>query len=144
MTLMPRLAVTCGRCGKRREGIRHVCVSNSARKATVKPKITLGKCPVCGKLYGGNPLAHVCRPKSDFKARKSRAAKQEKAAGRKRRQQERHDYQACSDKDCPRPLCTAYKTGQRTGYQEGNEDGYGAGYATGFVDGIQACPLTHK
>ena len=127
MTWTPQLNVICGRCGKRREGIRHDCRSNSTRKATVKPKVSFGKCKACGKPYGGNPLAHVCAPKSDFKKRK--------------RQQDRHDYQACSDRDCPRSLCVAYKTGRRLGYAEGEEDGYTVGYSSGFADGLQSCPL---
>ena len=107
MTLVPQLAVTCGRCGKRREGIRHVCVS--------KPKPGPGR-------------------------RKDKVP----ASGRQRSQQDRHDYQACSDRNCPRPLCVAYKTGHRTGYQEGNEDGYNAGFASGFTDGVRSCPLPHQ
>ena len=109
------LAVTCGRCGKRREGIRHACVGSS-RKAAVKPEVSSGK----------------------------RDAKAVQVAGSKRRQQDRHDYQACSDRDCPRPLCVAYKTGHRTGYQEGNEDGWNTGFASGFADGVQSCPLPHQ
>ena len=77
----PRLVVTCGRCGKPRTGIRHDCVVSSGRaagrRATLKPQVTFGKCETSKKPLG-NPLTHVCKPKSDFKARKSRAAKQAK------------------------------------------------------------------
>ena len=143
MTWTPQLNVVCNRCGKPR-GLRHDCISNSRRKATAKPKVSFGKCGVCGKPYGGNPLAHVCHPKSDFKKRKARAAKAEKAAARKKRQAEKHDYQACQDKDCPRSLCVAFRTGRKLGYQEGHDDGYAGGFATGFTEGIQSCPLPHQ
>jgi len=143
MTWTPQLNVTCGRCGKRREGLRHVCVSNSRRSATFKPAITFGTCPKCKKPQG-NPLTHVCHPKSDFKKRKARAAKRERAEARKKRQAEKHDYQACQDKDCPRSLCVAFKTGYKTGYQEGYADGNTAGYAAGFQAGMASCPLPHQ
>ena len=75
MTIRPRLNVICGRCGKRREGLRHVCRSNSARRATIKLAPVLGGCARCGKPYGGrngNPLTHVCRPRDgDFRKRKT-------------------------------------------------------------------------
>ncbi len=126
MALRPALLPVCGRCGKRREGIRHDCRSNSSRKATVSLKLTFGTCPTCKRTVS-NPLTHACRPKSDFKRRKSKA---EKAAARKKRQAEKHDYQACADKDCPRSLCVAFKTGRKLGYQEGFGDGFAAGAAS--------------
>lgn len=143
MTLKPQLRPVCGRCGRPREGIRHVCRSNSSRKATVSLKFSFGTCPTCKKEIT-NPLTHNCRPKSDFKKRKSAAAKAERSAARKKRQAEKHDYQACPDKDCPRPLCAAFKTGWQGGYQQGYGEGYTIGYAAGFVDGIAACPRPHK
>lgn len=139
MALKPLLRPVCGRCGRPREGIRHVCRSNSSRKATVKLKLSFGKCGTCGKDVT-NPLTHACKPKSDFKRRKGAAAKRAKA----RKTPEKHDYQACSDKDCPRPLCVAFKAGWKAGFQEGNAQGYTIGYAAGFVDGIAACPRAHK
>lgn len=81
MGVRPRLNVICGRCGKRREGLRHVCRSNSKRRATIRLAPALGACSRCGKSYG-NPLTHVCRPKSDFKGR--RAAFSRKARARVR------------------------------------------------------------
>ena len=143
MTLRPALRPVCGRCGKPREGIRHVCRSNSTRKATVTLKLDFGTCGKCGKPVT-NPLTHTCKPKSDFKTRKSKAAKAAKAAARKKRQAEKHDYQACSDRDCPKPLCVAFRTGRRGGYQEGFDDGYSAGFASGFTEGIRSCPLPHQ
>ena len=143
----PQLNVVCGRCGKPRRGLRHDCVSNSRRKATLKTHFSFGKCPKCKKIIT-SPLTHVCAPKSDFKARKSRAAKREKARerekARKKRQADKHDYQACKDDECKRPLCAAYKTGWKQGYAEGFADGYGAGYSTGFGDGLASCPGPHS
>ncbi len=70
MGVRPRLSVRCGRCGRPREGLRHVCRSNSARKATIKLTPVLGTCSRCGKPYG-NPLTHTCRQKTGFRARKT-------------------------------------------------------------------------
>jgi hypothetical protein len=143
MTLRPALRPVCGRCGKPREGLRHDCRSNSSRKATVSLKFDFGKCATCKKTVT-NPLTHSCKPRSDFKRRKTRAAKREKVAARKKRQAEKHDYQACADKDCPKPLCVAFRTGRRDGYQEGFDDGFGAGFASGFAEGLAACPGPHR
>ena len=129
MTLRPALLPVCGRCGKRREGIRHDCRSNSSRKATVSLKLTFGTCSTCKRTVS-NPLTHVCKPKSDFKKRKTAQAKAEKAAARKKRQAEKHDYQACADRDCPRSLCVAFRTGRKLGYQDGFDDGFAAGSAS--------------
>ena len=147
----PRLAVTCGRCGKPRTGIKHDCVSNSRRRATLKPAVTLGKCGKCKKPLG-NPFTHVCAPRSDFKAHKLKAAKAEKEAvrekARKKRQAGQHDPESCSDKDCKRPMCVAFKKGRKLGYQEGYADGYGAAYAAayakGFAEGLASCPGPHN
>jgi hypothetical protein len=160
----PQLNITCGRCGKPR-GLKHVCVSSSKRKATVKAGWSFGQCPKCRKTIT-NPLAHTCRPKSDFKRRRGAASKQEAKekraqsasiakVGRSRQHgpaKAKHDYQACTDKDCERPLCVAYKTGYKTGHFDGYEEGYAtgwdrgyrAGYNRGFPDGIAACPRAHK
>jgi hypothetical protein len=80
--LRPRLNVRCGRCGRPREGLRHVCRSNSRRRATIRLAPALGTCPRCGKDYG-NPLTHVCRPKSDFRSRKAAVGRQAQASARK-------------------------------------------------------------
>ena len=142
----PRLVITCGRCGQPREGLRHVCVSNSKRRATLKPAVDLGTCGTCKKPLG-NPLTHVCAPRSDFRARKARAAKRERdrerEKARKKRQGEKHDYQACRDPDCPRPLCKAFKGGWKLGYDTGHDDGWALGYDTGHKDGIADCPRPH-
>lgn len=84
MAIRPRLNVICGRCGKRREGLRHVCRSNSRRKATIKLRPVIGGCSRCGKTYGGaagNPLTHVCNPrKGEFRQRKAARQRRIRAA----------------------------------------------------------------
>jgi hypothetical protein len=138
--------VVCGRCGKP-TGLRHVCVSNSRRKPTIKPQLTFGTCPRCKKPQG-NPLTHACTPKSDFKRRKAAYDKAERARARKKRRKNDHDYQACTDNDCARSLCVAFKTGYQAGdldgYERGWRVGHQVGYNTGFPAGIAACPRTHK
>lgn len=211
MGIRPRLNVICGRCGRRREGLRHICRSNSKRKATLKLAPALGACSRCGKPYG-NPLTHVCRPKTDFRARRAafgrkasararaeaRAAERDKQRGRitavRERERERsraqaarlkaryearlaaarakarephkspeqpraarprrppHEYQACADNDCQRPVCLAFKEGWRDGHAEGYRQGFEAGfeqgakegYARGFPEGLASCPGPHN
>lgn len=137
----PRLRLTCGRCGEPREGIRHDCVVSSGRaarrKATPKLKLDFGKCMDCKKVIG-NPLTHVCAPRSDFKKRKRKAEREAKAKARKppKTKPGTHDYLACKDDGCPRPLCVAYKTGWK--------EGLVTGFAEGFEAGIAACPRPHS
>lgn len=144
MAWAPKLNVTCGRCGKPR-GLAHTCFSNSNRKATVKPVLSFGRCEKCKKPVG-NPLTHNCRPKSDFKKRRAEHDKQQKADARtaSRKQRPTHDYLTCTDGDCPRPLCVAYKTGRKTGDREGYDRGFQTGWDRGFPAGVAACPRTHK
>lgn len=192
-------------------GLRHVCRSNSARRATIKLQPVLGGCARCGKQYGGrngNPLTHVCSPRDgDFRRRKTaqvrkvqasaratvRAAERDKqrakisAVRERERQRSRaqvarlkasyearlgaakakasqkapqpkttadkprkppHEYQSCTNKDCQRPICLAfkegYRDGHRDGYKQGFEQGWQQGYAKGYPDGIAACPRAHK
>ena len=53
-----------------------------------------------------------------------------------------HDYQLCSDRDCPRFPCRVFREGREAGYHDGYDagfaDGYGAGYGAGFADGYSA------
>lgn len=142
MSWRPQLNVVCSRCGKPR-GLTHVCVSNSTRKATIKPRFSFGTCPRCKKPQG-NPLTHTCRPTSDFKRRKAKYARQEAAAARKKRQASAHDYQACTDPGCPRPLCVAFKTGYQAGSADGYDQGWRQGRDRGFAEGITACPRPHQ
>ena len=97
MTIRPRLNVICGRCGRRREGLRHVCRSNSTRRATVRLRPVLGGCARCGKTYGGrngNPLTHVCRPRDgNFRSRKTAQRRKAQAAARGRARSAERDKQ---------------------------------------------------
>jgi hypothetical protein len=97
VTIRPRLNVICGRCGKRREGLRHVCRSNSRRRATIKLAPVLGGCTRCGKQYGGrngNPLTHVCRPRDgDYRRRKAEHQRKIRAAARARTKAAERDKQ---------------------------------------------------
>jgi flagellar biosynthesis/type III secretory pathway protein FliH len=143
VTWRPQLNVVCGRCGKPRTLLGHVCISTRNRKATLKPEVTFGACPRCKKPQG-NPLTHTCHPRSDFKRRKAAYAKQQRAAARKKRAKQAHDYQACTNRDCPRPVCVAFKTGYQIGSADGYQQGWQQGYDRGYADGMAACPLAHK
>ena len=67
----------------------------------------------------------------------------------------KHEYQRCTDDNCPRFPCQVYKqgfsagwaaghaSGYAEGFQAGYSDGYEAGYKQGFGDGIDACPGPH-
>jgi hypothetical protein len=97
VTIRPRLNVICGRCGRRREGLRHVCRSNSRRRATIKLAPVIGGCARCGKTYGGrngNPLTHVCRPRDgDFRRRKTERQRKIRAAARAKTRTAERDKQ---------------------------------------------------
>lgn len=86
MTIRPRLNIICARCGKRREGLRHVCRSNSTRRASIRLAPVLGGCARCGKEYGGrngSPLTHVCRPRDgDFRRRKTESIRKSRTKSR--------------------------------------------------------------
>jgi hypothetical protein len=151
MSWRPQLNVVCGRCGKPR-GLVHDCVSGSRRRQTVRPRLSFGTCSRCRRPYEGNPLAHVCSPRSDFTRRKAAYEKDQRARARKKRQQQAHDYTACADAECKRALCVAFKTGWKGGDEAGYQRGWGQGrelglregYAQGYPDGIAACPRQHQ
>ena len=118
-----RNSTSCAGAAGNRAACPHTCFSNSTRKATPKPAWSFGKCERCRKPVT-NPLTHVCASsKGDFGRRRKAHEKAEKAAARKaaakKRQASAHDYRACTDKDCARPLCVAYKTGYQLGDREG-------------------------
>jgi hypothetical protein len=59
----------------------------------------------------------------------------------------RHDYQRCTDENCPRFGCQAYKEGRELGEvlgrARGEAKGFEAGYKQGFAEGTGACPRPH-
>jgi len=129
----PQLNVVCGRCGKPSGLLGHVCVSNSRRKQTLKPKLTFGSCPKCRKRYdAGGQLTHVCAPKSDFGKRRKQYEKEQREKARKARP--KHDYTNCPESECKRSLCVAYKSGLELGDQEGYARGWEQGYDRGVAD----------
>lgn len=136
MGLRPALNAVCGRCGKPR-GLTHDCVSNSRRKQTIRLRLSFGKCPTCGKSYGSNPLTHVCTKKTDFRKRKAEFDKQQREKERQKAKAARpkHDYTECSDTDCKRSLCVAYKAGIALGDAEGFQRGWRQGYSQGLAEG---------
>jgi hypothetical protein len=142
----PRLNVMCTRC-KKAHGPFDVCVSGSSRKRSLKPRLSFGKCPTCKKSYGaGGPLTHHCAPKSDFGRRKKQSEKERRQREREqaRKNRPKHDYTECSDSQCKRSLCVAYKSGKDEGDQEGYARGWQQGYDRGFPDGQDACPRKHE
>jgi len=75
MGLMLRGPFRCGRCGKPR-GITHVCSPGSQRRrpGALQNPVTW-TCGTCGKPRG---VRHTCRQRTDFKARRRKAATAER------------------------------------------------------------------
>lgn len=139
MSWRPQLNVICGHCGKP-HGLFDVCVTTRARRQPPRLKVSYGSCPRCGKAYEGSPFTHTCRQRSDFRKRKKKFERDQKAKGRK----PAHDYTACPDDDCKRPVCVAFKAGWKGGDEAGHERGWRQGHDTGFQEGIASCPKPHK
>jgi hypothetical protein len=59
----------------------------------------------------------------------------------------KHEYQRCTDDNCPRFPCQVYKqgvsAGWAAGHARGHAEGVELGYKLGFPDGIAACPRPH-
>jgi hypothetical protein len=95
--------------------------------------------------------AQIARLKAAYEQRLAAARAKAKAPHQSPKPRPRrppHDYQACADTDCQRPVCVAfkqgYRDGHRDGYKQGFAQGWRQGYAKGFPDGIAACPRPHK
>jgi hypothetical protein len=139
----PKLNAVCGRCG-RSHGLFATCVARGGRKQPLKLTVSYGRCPKCRRSYGpGGALTHACAPKSDFGRRKkafeAEQAKRERDAKRKARP--KHDYAECSDGECKRALCVAYKAGRELGDLEGHERGWQQGYARGLIERVRESRL---
>lgn len=132
----------CGTCRKDYSNpFGHICVSRMGRAAgrtTLKPSLS-AKCQKCRKDMG-NPLTHTCTTRTDFK-RRTAAAKKDAASAKRRAAQ--HSYSGCSDKECRRTACVAYKEAAEEAYAEGYRNGADDGYAEGYPNGMADCPLGH-
>lgn len=132
----PQLNAVCTRCGKA-HGLFGVCYSNSARPQRIRIKASFGKCPKCKRMYGAaGPVAHRCAPKSDFGKRKKQFEREQAAAERERRRKARpkHDYTECSDRECKRSVCVAFKKGVEVGDERGYKRGWRLGHARGLLE----------
>jgi hypothetical protein len=132
----PQLNTFCTRCRKVHKPW-GTCVTSSARPAGFRIKASFGKCPKCKRMYGAaGPVAHRCAPKSDFGRRKKQFEREQAAAERERRKKARpkHDYTECSDNECKRSLCVAYKKGIEVGDERGYKRGWRLGHARGLLE----------
>ena len=134
----PRLNTICAACGRPREMLGHVCVNPRSRRRGVRFKVTFGTCPRCNRKYAGDPLTHVCAPRSDFKKRKAEFDKEQARRERQKNKKPPHDYIECSDPECKRSRCVAYKAGRALGDEEGYARGWDHGYQRGLRDGRTA------
>lgn len=132
----PKLNTVCGRCGKPHPPFA-TCVATRRGRKPLTVKLSYGKCPKCRKNYGpGGALTHHCAPKSDFGRRKKEFEAEQRRLERERARKARpkHDYTECSDGECKRSLCVAFKAGRALGDLEGHERGWQQGYARGLVE----------
>jgi len=111
----------CGACGKRYSNpLTHVCYNPRGRgpRLQVKPRIAYD-CPGCGKPVT-NPLAHVCKVRTDFRKRLAEQKRRQKKKGAPKPAAPQHDYH-CTDPDCRRRMCLAYREGLEDGRAEALE-----------------------
>ena len=120
---MPLYEYGCSACGR---------TSEISHRMSDPPAVD---CPLCGRAVT-NPLAHVCKVRTDFRKRLAERKRQQAKAAREkaRAQRPQHDYHACRDPDCRRRTCTAYKEGYADGHRDGFEIGYAEGYAAGAAE----------
>jgi hypothetical protein len=145
-------ALRCGACGKPRGLGAHACSPGKRRRRTTLTNPVSWECGNCGKPRG---VRHTCRQRSDFKARKRKAATDERrrkrkamaaarADRRKRAAFERRDRdharkQAAKDKKRrARPKVAAHEPGT-CGNRECPKYACRAYWA-----GMEACPLPHQ
>jgi hypothetical protein len=149
MGLKLRGVVRCGRCGKAR-GRTHLCNPGSRRRrrTTLQNPVTW-ECSTCHKTRG---LAHTCAPRSDFKARKRKAATAERrrkkkaatarrAARRKQAAAERRAREKARKKTAPKSRPRPRGDGHEPGAC-GDRDcpRYGC---KAYFQGVEDCPLPH-
>jgi len=106
--LQPRVTLTCTTCGKQR-GIRHTCAPKSDFKAR-KRKAATAERRAKRKATRERQAARRRQAAAERRARE-RARKAEARKCRPRPRQPQHDYATCTDKDCTRHPCLAYRQG---------------------------------
>lgn len=136
----PKLNAVCAACGKPRELFGHVCVSPRRKASGFRLKVTYGTCPKCKRRFTGSPVTHVCAARSDFRRRKSQFEREQAKREREKNKKPAHDYTECSDEECKRSRCVAFKAGREIGDEAGFERGWEIGHARGIAD----CPRDHK
>ncbi len=125
----PRLAVTCGKCGKAR-GLRHTCTIRTDFKKRLRQKAR------AEKTAERRQRAAVARAKREALRKQ---LKTEAKAKKKRPRAAPHAPATCRLPDCERYGCVKY----RNGFVDGHEDGYDEGFPDGYDEGIQNCPRPH-
>ncbi|MFG1850825.1 hypothetical protein ACGFJT_03210 [Actinomadura geliboluensis] len=156
--IKPRVTATCRTCGKPR-GLNHTC-----RIATDFKK---RKAAAARRAAADRKRQQAARRKAAAAARRqntpSRPGAPSKPAGTPTAAKPgtgktgaAHDYHTCTDNDCRRFACIAwkeafaegaiegYRDGSRDGYREGSSDGYRRGWNVGYDAGLAACPRPHQ
>lgn len=110
--IRPRLAVTCGRCGKPR-GVSHTCVTRTDFAKRRRQAEAQRKKRAAAEKRRAKRAAAAQR-KKEAAARRRAAAKARKAAAKtapRRPRSPAHDYLTCTDPECTRYGCEAYRRG---------------------------------
>jgi hypothetical protein len=146
-------ALRCGACGKPRSLGTHVCSPGKRRRRrTTLRNPVAWECGTCGKSRG---VRHACSQRSDFKARKRKAAADERRRKRKaaRERQAGRRRQAAADRrarDRKRKQEAKAKAKQPRRRGESHEPGtcgnrecpkYGC---KAYWRGMDDCPLPHE
>jgi hypothetical protein len=106
--LQLRVTATCTDCGKQR-GIRHSCAPKSDFKARKRKQATTGR-RLRRRAVRERQSARRKQAAAERRARE-RARKTAAATRKPRPRQPQHDYATCTDKDCMRHPCLAYRQG---------------------------------
>ena len=117
--LQPRVTLTCTDCGKKR-GLRHTCHPRSDFKARSRQQATAER-QRKRKAARARQAAKRKATRERQAARRRQAAAERRAREKARRaaaktrkprpRQPQHDYATCTDKDCTRHPCLAYRQG---------------------------------
>lgn len=129
--LKPRVTVTCGTCGKPR-GINHTCrISTDFKKRKAAAERRQAAERKRRQAARRKAAAAARRTNTSGKPRKPAPAKNpakptagKAGAGRTGAAKAAHDYRTCTDTDCPRYACQAWKEAYAEAMAIGLEDGY--------------------